>query len=223
MTGTCDACRQAHKKCLFVVLPFRPRSQRSSHPRHPCKDSFSVNDDESIPKREWTLGPQTCLREQLRTISPVPLSINFSTPRLGHHLMVTSFLGQSEVIIRPMKDGDGKRTFKLWPIITMSCHPWDSNAKKTWRQATPGLSGTQWWEDSSCAHPTTPHLVIIIDDMPVGSPPPPPSTPVPPPSNCNQEPNCLLPPAPSSSHSYNDTRHEFTNLQPTLMIPGAIN
>ncbi|MBW0562368.1 hypothetical protein O181_102083 [Austropuccinia psidii MF-1] len=62
-------------------------------------------------------------------ISPVPSSINLSTPLLGHHPMVTSLLDRSEVIIQPMKDGNGKRTFQLWPIITMSCHQWDSNAK----------------------------------------------------------------------------------------------
>ncbi|MBW0520194.1 hypothetical protein O181_059909 [Austropuccinia psidii MF-1] len=39
-------------------------------------------------------------------------------PLLGHHLMVTSLLDWSKVIIRPMKDGDGKRTFKLGPIVT---------------------------------------------------------------------------------------------------------
>ncbi|MBW0568217.1 hypothetical protein O181_107932, partial [Austropuccinia psidii MF-1] len=50
-------------------------------------------------------------------------------PLLGHHPMVTSLLYVSEVIIRPMKDGNGKRTFELGPIITMSCHRWDSNAK----------------------------------------------------------------------------------------------
>ncbi|MBW0482954.1 hypothetical protein O181_022669 [Austropuccinia psidii MF-1] len=43
--------------------------------------------------------------------------------------MVTSLHNLSKVNIRPMKDGDGKRTFKLGPIITMSCHQWDSNAK----------------------------------------------------------------------------------------------
>ncbi|MBW0528825.1 hypothetical protein O181_068540 [Austropuccinia psidii MF-1] len=30
-------------------------------------------------------------------------------PLLGHHLMVTSLLDLSKVIIRPMKDGDGER------------------------------------------------------------------------------------------------------------------
>ncbi|MBW0554103.1 hypothetical protein O181_093818, partial [Austropuccinia psidii MF-1] len=37
-------------------------------------------------------------------------------PLLGHHPMVTSLLDWSEVIIRPMRDGDGKRTFELGPI-----------------------------------------------------------------------------------------------------------
>ncbi|MBW0523954.1 hypothetical protein O181_063669 [Austropuccinia psidii MF-1] len=50
-------------------------------------------------------------------------------PLLGHHLMVTSLLDWREVIIQLMKDGDVKRTFKLGPIVTISCHPWDSNAK----------------------------------------------------------------------------------------------
>ncbi|MBW0583438.1 hypothetical protein O181_123153, partial [Austropuccinia psidii MF-1] len=51
-------------------------------------------------------------------------------PLLGHHPMVTSLLDLSEVILWPMKDGDGKRTFELGPIITMSFHQWDSKAKK---------------------------------------------------------------------------------------------
>ncbi|MBW0557009.1 hypothetical protein O181_096724, partial [Austropuccinia psidii MF-1] len=91
-------------------------------------------------------------------------------PLLGHHPMVTSLLDLSEVIIRPMKDGDGKRTFKLGLIVTMSCHRWDSNAKnktpqippdktlpfqvlrrkKTPWQFTPGPSGTRWSEDLFC-------------------------------------------------------------------------
>ncbi|MBW0586285.1 hypothetical protein O181_126000, partial [Austropuccinia psidii MF-1] len=103
--------------------------------------------------RQSALSPQA-------SICPPPL--------LGHHLIVTSFLDLSKVIIRPMKDGDGKRTFKLGLIVTMSSHRWDSNAKvkqnspnpprrdspvprlpceQTLRQPTPGLSGTRWSEE----------------------------------------------------------------------------
>ncbi|MBW0542027.1 hypothetical protein O181_081742 [Austropuccinia psidii MF-1] len=64
--------------------------------------------------RQLALSPQA-------SICPPPL--------LGHHFMVTSLLDWSKVIIRPMKDGNGKRTFDIGPIVTMSCHPWDSNAK----------------------------------------------------------------------------------------------
>ncbi|MBW0481607.1 hypothetical protein O181_021322 [Austropuccinia psidii MF-1] len=39
-------------------------------------------------------------------------------PLLGHHPMVTSLLHRREVIIRPIKDGDGERTFELGPIVT---------------------------------------------------------------------------------------------------------
>ncbi|MBW0548882.1 hypothetical protein O181_088597 [Austropuccinia psidii MF-1] len=51
------------------------------------------------------------------------------------------------------------------------------------------------------ARPTPPHSVITIDDMPVGSP---------------------SPLVPSFPHSHDDTHQEFTDLQPTLMIPQAI-
>ncbi|MBW0566543.1 hypothetical protein O181_106258 [Austropuccinia psidii MF-1] len=59
------------RKYLFVVRPFRPCSQRSSRPRRPCKDSFVVNNDETISKHKWTPGPQAGQREQFQTISPV--------------------------------------------------------------------------------------------------------------------------------------------------------
>ncbi|MBW0540248.1 hypothetical protein O181_079963, partial [Austropuccinia psidii MF-1] len=79
-TDACDSCQQAHKKFLFVVHPFRPCGQRSSHPRCPHEDSFLVNDDETISMRKWTLGSQTGQWEQFQTISLVPSSINLSTP-----------------------------------------------------------------------------------------------------------------------------------------------
>ncbi|MBW0588051.1 hypothetical protein O181_127766 [Austropuccinia psidii MF-1] len=67
-------------------------------------------------------------------------------PLLGHHPMVTSLLNLSKVVIRPMKDGHGKRTFKTKPpkspqqdspIPSLPC-------EQTLRQPTPGPSGTRW-------------------------------------------------------------------------------
>ncbi|MBW0505416.1 hypothetical protein O181_045131 [Austropuccinia psidii MF-1] len=62
---------------------------------------------------------------------------NYPCLLLGHHPMVTSLLNRSKVIFQPMKDGNGERTSKLGPIITMSCHPWDSNAKNKTHQIPP--------------------------------------------------------------------------------------
>ncbi|MBW0561340.1 hypothetical protein O181_101055, partial [Austropuccinia psidii MF-1] len=80
MTDACDACRQAHKKCSLVVCPFQRQGQRSSCPRCPREDSFLVDNDETISERKWTPGPQAGQRERFRTISPVPSSIDLSTP-----------------------------------------------------------------------------------------------------------------------------------------------
>ncbi|MBW0558515.1 hypothetical protein O181_098230, partial [Austropuccinia psidii MF-1] len=98
-----------------------------------------------------------------------PQALICPPPLLGHHPMVTSLLDCSKVIIRSMKDGEGKRTFELGPIVTMSCHPGIQTPKTkptesprqdsplqcmpcepTPRQPTPGLSGTQWSEDLFC-------------------------------------------------------------------------
>ncbi|MBW0537047.1 hypothetical protein O181_076762 [Austropuccinia psidii MF-1] len=71
-------------------------------------------------------------------------------PLLGHHLMVTSLLGLSEVIIWLMKDGNGKTTFELGPINKTprqdSLVP-SFPCKQTPRKPTPGPSGTRWSEE----------------------------------------------------------------------------
>ncbi|MBW0482523.1 hypothetical protein O181_022238 [Austropuccinia psidii MF-1] len=79
-TNACDACCQAHKKRLFIVRTFQPCAQRSSQPRHPCKYTFVADDEETISKREWIPGCQTGQQERFWTISPVPSSIDLSTP-----------------------------------------------------------------------------------------------------------------------------------------------
>ncbi|MBW0487971.1 hypothetical protein O181_027686 [Austropuccinia psidii MF-1] len=72
----------------------------------------------------------------------------------------------------------------------------------------PQVAPTQSMEEPF-ACPPTPRSIIIIDNTPIRSPPPiPPSTPT------------LVP---SSLHSNDDARQEFTDLRPTLMIPQAIN
>ncbi|MBW0558680.1 hypothetical protein O181_098395 [Austropuccinia psidii MF-1] len=93
-------------------------------------------------------------------ISPVPSSIDLSTPPP----MATSLLDWSKVIIQPMKDGDGKKTFKLGPIFTHGIQMPKTKPTKspqqdspiprmpceqTPRQPTPGLSATRWLEDLS--------------------------------------------------------------------------
>ncbi|MBW0554325.1 hypothetical protein O181_094040 [Austropuccinia psidii MF-1] len=186
-------------------------------------------------------------------MSPVPPSIDLST----HHPMVTSILDWNKVIIWRMKDGDGKRTFKLGPIVThgiqtpktkptkspptrLTCSMYASRANPVATnepsqhneppipgpspsseppedvltcEPEPEVAPTQSTEDPFVC-PATPCSVIIIDDMPIGSPTSPPSP-------------CVTPPfsptlVPSSPHSHNDACQEFTNLQPTLMIPSAI-
>ncbi|MBW0480189.1 hypothetical protein O181_019904 [Austropuccinia psidii MF-1] len=205
-------------------------------------------------RRNGLPNPKQADRNNSGRLALSPQVLICPLPLLGHHLMVTSLLDHSEVIIQPMQDGKGKRTFELGPIVTMSSHPWDSNAKvkqnpsnppqqdtpiprmprkQTPQKLTPGpvapngqrtypvnppdtmrnlfqarvhpLNHIRTFQlyfsffpvpnfpspllGPSPTYPTTPHLVIIIDDMPVGSPHPPPSSPIPNPA----------PPVPSSS------------------------
>ncbi|MBW0465883.1 hypothetical protein O181_005598 [Austropuccinia psidii MF-1] len=160
MTNACDAFRQAHKKCLFVVQPFRPHSQRSSLPRRLCEDSFVVSNDESIPEREWTPGLQTGRWNDSGLLALSPQVLICPPPLLGHHPMVTSLLDHSKVIIPPMKQGNGKRTFDLGLIVTHEENPpnppqQDSPVprmarEQALRKPTPGPSGTQWLGDLFC-------------------------------------------------------------------------
>ncbi|MBW0580520.1 hypothetical protein O181_120235 [Austropuccinia psidii MF-1] len=82
-----------------------------------------------FPSGNGHRDPKQANRNHSRQLSlSLPVSI-CPPPLLGHHPMVTSLLDLSKVIIWPMKDGYGKRTFALRPIFTMSCYPWDSNTK----------------------------------------------------------------------------------------------
>ncbi|MBW0548298.1 hypothetical protein O181_088013 [Austropuccinia psidii MF-1] len=235
-----------------------------------------------------------------------PQVLIFPPPLLGHHLMVTSFLDLSKVIIQLMKDGNGKRTFELGPIITMSFHQWDSKAKNKTPQIPPNKTlpflvclarkpcanplkaqvapngqrnysvnppkpkshlflarvhpsnhlrtiqlvsqNLRWllcnpgrnllashhfsfftpinffspFLRPSLACPTTPRSIIIIENTPVGSSTPTlvPSPEIPPSSP--KKPNASSPPVQSPSHSNDEACQEFSDLQPTLMIPQTI-
>ncbi|MBW0511082.1 hypothetical protein O181_050797 [Austropuccinia psidii MF-1] len=48
--------------------------------RHPCEDSFVVNNDERIHKHKWTLGPKKGRFKHFHTNTAAPSSIYFSTP-----------------------------------------------------------------------------------------------------------------------------------------------
>ncbi|MBW0566783.1 hypothetical protein O181_106498 [Austropuccinia psidii MF-1] len=176
MTNACDACQQAHKKCLFVVQPFQPHGQRSSRPTLPHKDSFVVNDDESIPEQEWTLGPQTGRPEQLQTISPVPSSINLSTtpprpPSNGHFTplpllvcVVSKLRGN-----RPQDQvGANEPSQTDEPPIPGPSPSSEPHEDILTRESEPEVAPTQSMEEPF-ACPTPPHSVITIEDMPVGS------------------------------------------------------
>ncbi|MBW0579338.1 hypothetical protein O181_119053, partial [Austropuccinia psidii MF-1] len=151
----CDACRQAHKKCLFVVRPFQPQGQRSSRPRCPREDSFVVSDDETISKHEWTLGPQAGQWERFRTISPLPSSIDLSTPPPrppsdGH------FTPRPERRDYLANEGwQWREDIQVWAdrhhVLTKPLNPPQQDCpvpslprKQTPQQPTPGPSGTQW-------------------------------------------------------------------------------
>ncbi|MBW0550347.1 hypothetical protein O181_090062 [Austropuccinia psidii MF-1] len=143
---------------------------------------------------------------------------------LSHHPMVTSLLDRSEVIIWLMKDGDGKRTFELGPIVTMSCPPWDSNAKnktqqdspvqcmpceQTLWQPTPGPSGTQWSEDlfrKPSQHNETP----IPGPSPSSEPPE---------DVLTHEPEPEVAPTPSMEEPFGESHLHFFNSSQLFLTP----
>ncbi|MBW0492455.1 hypothetical protein O181_032170 [Austropuccinia psidii MF-1] len=112
----------------------------------------------------------------------------------GHRPMVTSLLDRSKVIIRPMKDGNGKskplqarvapngwRTYSApsqhnEPPTPGSSQASDSQLPSHEKNLTcepeTEVAPTQSSEEPF-ACPTTPCSFIIIDNMPVGTPPPP--------------------------------------------------
>ncbi|MBW0537819.1 hypothetical protein O181_077534, partial [Austropuccinia psidii MF-1] len=69
-----------------------------------------------FPSRNGHPDPKQANRKNYGQSSLSPQVSICPPPFLGHHPMVTSVLDRSKVIIRPMKDGNGERTFELWQI-----------------------------------------------------------------------------------------------------------
>ncbi|MBW0542125.1 hypothetical protein O181_081840 [Austropuccinia psidii MF-1] len=169
-----------------------------------------------FPSGNGTRDPKQADGNDSGQLALSPQALIFPPPLLGHNPMVTSLLDQSKVIILPMKDGNGERTLELGPIVTISCHPWDSNAKKKTHQIPPtrltrSMSALQ-------ANPGQPTPGPRTYSVPRRIPPPISPAPTLPPST----PTLDLPPI-ASSHSYDEACQEFPDLCPTLMIPRAIN
>ncbi|MBW0539667.1 hypothetical protein O181_079382 [Austropuccinia psidii MF-1] len=99
-------------------------------PQRAHKYSFVVNDYESIPKQEWTPGPQTGRQEHFCTISPVPSSINSSIPP-PRPPSDGRFTPQPEKNDYPADEGwQWQENIQAWA----NCHTWDLNAKNKTHQ-----------------------------------------------------------------------------------------
>ncbi|MBW0524037.1 hypothetical protein O181_063752 [Austropuccinia psidii MF-1] len=158
---------------------------------------------------------------------PCPTSTDLSTPLLGHHPMVTSLLNRSKVIIRPMKDGNGERKFELGPIVTMSCHPWDSDAKKKTHRIPPTRLTRSMY--ASQANPMATHswpkwhpmVGGLIPTLPHGEPPiPGPSPSSKPPEDiltCEPEPEVA--PTQSMGELFGKSQLHFFNSSQLLLTP----
>ncbi|MBW0517930.1 hypothetical protein O181_057645 [Austropuccinia psidii MF-1] len=195
-TDVCDACQQAHKKCWFVVRPFRPRGQRISRPRRPHEDSFPCplkygfvhppSNGHFTPRPERSDYPADEGWQWQEDIQTWANCHHVLSP-MGFKRQSPSGTQWSEELFR-----EPSRTKE--PPSPSFQPPED----KTSREPEPEVAPMQSTEEPF-AFPATPRSIIIIDDTPIGSPP-----------------------VQSPSHSHNDTRQEFTNLRPTLMIPRAI-
>ncbi|MBW0466532.1 hypothetical protein O181_006247 [Austropuccinia psidii MF-1] len=120
--------------------------------------------------------------------------------------MITSLLDWSEVIIWPMKDGNGKRKFKSEPIVTHGIQT--SITKPTESPATRHSCSLYALQANSAAIEARAVWHLMAHWIP------PPSTPTPVPS-----PEI---PAASSPHSHDEAWQEFMDLRWTLMIPREI-
>ncbi|MBW0510894.1 hypothetical protein O181_050609 [Austropuccinia psidii MF-1] len=126
----------------------------------------------AFPSGNRCRDPKQEDRRNYGQLAQFHIVFSFPPPLLGHYPIVNSLLDWSKVIIRPMKHGDGKRTFKLGPIVTHGIQMPNLPRKQTPRQPTPGLSGTQWLEDLFChKKPKIALLISTFDSSELTLPP----------------------------------------------------
>ncbi|MBW0517016.1 hypothetical protein O181_056731, partial [Austropuccinia psidii MF-1] len=125
----------------------------------------------AFPSRNGCWDPKQAEGNDSGQLAQSPQVSICPPPLLSHHLMVTSLLYRIDVIFQPMKDGDGKRTFKLGPIVTHGIQMPNFLCKQNPRQPTPGPSGTQWSEDLFCSKKPKFHLISTFDSSEMTVPP----------------------------------------------------
>ncbi|MBW0525054.1 hypothetical protein O181_064769 [Austropuccinia psidii MF-1] len=164
-TNACDTCQQAHKKCSSLSTPSNHAARgvpaEDALARNPLwstmmKPYASVNGHREAKQADGNNSRRLTLSLQVLICPPL---------LLGHHPMVTSLRSRSEVIIRPMMDGNSERTFELGPTVTNGIQmpktkpteppQQDSPVptlprKQTLWQPTLGPSGTRWLEELFC-------------------------------------------------------------------------
>ncbi|MBW0475743.1 hypothetical protein O181_015458 [Austropuccinia psidii MF-1] len=125
----------------------------------------------AFPSGNGHRDPKQADRNNFGQLAQFPQVVICPPPLLGHHPMLTSLLDRNKVIIWPMKDGNGKRTFELGPIVTHGIQTPNLPCKQTPRQPTPGPSGTQWLEDLFCGKQPKFDLISTFDSSELTFPP----------------------------------------------------
>ncbi|MBW0512406.1 hypothetical protein O181_052121 [Austropuccinia psidii MF-1] len=175
----------------------------------------------TFPRRNGPRDPKHAGGNYSGLLALSPQASIFPPPPLGHHPMVTSLLDGSKQPTPGLsgtqwsEDLSHKPSQHIEPPIPGPSPSSEPPEDVVTHEPEPEVAPTQSMEEPFDT-PISPALT------PQNSTP----TPVPSPYLSPIAAENLMassPPVTSSSHSYNDAHQEFTDLQPTIMIPQAIN
>ncbi|MBW0508491.1 hypothetical protein O181_048206 [Austropuccinia psidii MF-1] len=152
-------------------------------------------------------------------ISPVPSSINFSTPLLGHHPMVTSLLDRSEVIIGMAMVRGHLFLGRLSPCLVT--HGIQTPKTQLTKSPPPRLTRSMYAlrANTTAAH-ARPKWNLMVRGLILSS------SHYSPLCNHHQQYTHWIPPSPpvpSSPHSHDDALQEFTDFDYSLSHCPQIN